>query len=352
MDCLIKNNETIKLGKKGVNYVTTVVDECNCNFNPIFQENVIGIDGQIELFSKERIPTGNLIAVQIKTGKSYYDLKKCECNLPIDSHREYWKTLKMPVIGIICIMDETNESIKTAYWVDIKKYLIKNTNAKSIKFKMSMYNEFSKTKFTDYFSYIVCDKLPKVSFQKAKILLNGDTLDRKLALDILQVYYSNEVQTWEKIFYLYEKKDVSIKYSIFFEAVSYAYAHPDHWLKSGIHEFSDESEKYVQEKVKSFNEQDIVNILSIIEGHFYDRGTLGQTADILISNIQDSANKMFNIILNHKIDIDIRYDAEILLAHQSKEFYIRNKELIKNMKSEYTELIVQYIEKFGEFDLY
>ena len=107
-----------------------------------------------------------------------------------------------------------------------------------------------------------------------------------------------------------------------------------------------------QEKVKSFNEQDIVNILSIIEGHYYDRGTLGQTADILISNIQDSANKMFNIILNHKIDTDIRYDAEILLAHQSKEFYIRNKELIKNMKSEYTELIVQYIEKFGEFDLY
>ena len=38
--------------------------------------------------------------------------------------------------------------------------------------------------------------------------MNGDTLDRKLALDILQVYYSNEVQTWEKIFYLYEKKDV------------------------------------------------------------------------------------------------------------------------------------------------
>ena len=212
---MIKNNETIKLGKKGVNYVTTVVDECNCNFNPIFQENDIGIDGQIELFSKERIPTGNLIAVQIKTGKSYYDLKKCECNLPIDSHREYWKMLKMPVIGIICIIDEINESIKTAYWVDIKKYLIKNPNAKSIKFKMSMHNEFSKTKFTDYFSYIVCDKLPKVSFQKAKILLNGDTLDRKLALDILQVYYSNEVQTWEKIFYLYEKRMLALNIQSF-----------------------------------------------------------------------------------------------------------------------------------------
>lgn len=212
---MIKNNETIKLGKKGVNYVTTVVDECNCNFNPIFQENDIGIDGQIELFSKERIPTGNLIAVQIKTGKSYYDLKKCECNLPIDSHREYWKTLKMPVIGIICIVDEINESIKTAYWVDIKKSLIKNSNAKSIKFKMSMHNEFSKTKFRDYFSCIVCDNLPKVSFQKAKILLNGDTLDRKLALDILQVYYSNEVQTWKKIFYLYEKRMLALNIQSF-----------------------------------------------------------------------------------------------------------------------------------------
>ena len=35
--------EDIKLGKKGVNYVTTVVDECMCSFHKIEQENDIGI---------------------------------------------------------------------------------------------------------------------------------------------------------------------------------------------------------------------------------------------------------------------------------------------------------------------
>ena len=47
-------NEDIKLGKKGVNYVTMIVDECMCSFHKIEQENDVGIDGQIELFDERR----------------------------------------------------------------------------------------------------------------------------------------------------------------------------------------------------------------------------------------------------------------------------------------------------------
>ena len=50
-----------------------------CNFHSIDQENDVGMDGQIELFDENRLPIGKLICVQIKTGKSYYDLNKSEC---------------------------------------------------------------------------------------------------------------------------------------------------------------------------------------------------------------------------------------------------------------------------------
>lgn len=252
-------NEDIKIGKKGVSYVTTIVDECMCSFHKIEQENDVGIDGQIELFDERRLPIGKLISVQVKTGRSYYDLDKNECHISIGTDREYWMKIDMPVIGIVCVMDEKYESVKTAFWVDIKEYLLK---------------------------------------------------------------------------------------------ISYAYYHPDHWLTKGRHEFSEESKKYVQQKVKMFSEEDIMNVLTIIEEHYFDRGSLGQTAEIIIRNASNSENKLLNIILNSEIDDDMRYDAEVILAYQNKEYYMQNIKEITCMDSECTELIVKYINDFGYFDLY
>ena len=345
-------SEDIKLGKKGVNYITTIVDECMCNFHSIDQENDVGIDGQIELFDENRLPIGKLICVQIKTGKSYYDLNKSECYIPVGTHYEYWIKIEMPIIGIVCVMDEKYESVKTAFWVDIKSYLLKNPEAKTIKFRMHIYNELSKDKYRKYFYNIVCGKLPQIEFKEAISLLRGDSADKKIAMDTLQIIFSCEVETWEKLFCLYNKKDEDVDYSVFFEAISYAYEHPDHWISKGMHEFSAESEKYVHCRVNNFSEEDIINVLSIIKNHYYDRGTLGQTADIIISNISNSEYKLLNIVMNPKIDNDLRYDAEIILAHQNKELYMQQIDQIKSMNSECTELIVQCIEDFGEFDLY
>lgn len=73
---IAKQNDKIKLGKKGINYVTDSVDNNHCNFHPILQENDVGIDGQIEFFDDSGLPLGKFVCVQVKTGKSYYDIKK------------------------------------------------------------------------------------------------------------------------------------------------------------------------------------------------------------------------------------------------------------------------------------
>lgn len=345
-------NEDIKLGKKGVNYVTTVVDECMCSFHKIEQENDIGIDGQIELFDEGHLPIGILISVQVKTGRSYYDLDKAECYIPIGAHREYWMKIEMPVIGIVCVMDEKYESVKTAFWVDIKEQLLLNPTASTIKFNMSIHNELSKEKFRKYFYCLVCKKAPIVEFDEALLLLDGSAMDKVLAMDMLLTFFSQEVKTWEIAFGLYDKSDKVVDCSSFMEAISYVYYHPDHWLTKGRHEFSEESKKYVQQKVKMFSEEDIMNVLSIIEEHYFDRGSRGQTAEIIIKNVSDSESKLLHIILNSEIDDDMRYDAEVILAYQNKEYYMQNVKKITCMDSECTELIVKYIKDFGYFDLY
>lgn len=345
-------NEDIKIGKKGVNYVTTIVDECMCSFHKIEQENDVGIDGQIELFDERRLPIGKLISVQVKTGRSYYDLDKNECHISIGTHREYWMKIDMPVIGIVCVMDEKYESVKTAFWVDIKEYLLKNPKATTVKFSMAIHNELSKEKFRKYFYFLICKKVPCINFNESLSLLDGNAVDKVLSMNMLLLFFTKKVKTWEIAFKLYDKRDAIVDYANFMEAISYAYYHPDHWLTKGRHEFSEESKKYVQQKVKMFSEEDIMNVLTIIEEHYFDRGSLGQTAEIIIRNVSNSENKLLNIILNSEIDDDMRYDAEVILAYQNKEYYMQNIKEITCMDSECTELIVKYINDFGYFDLY
>lgn len=183
-------------------------------------------------------------------------------------------------------------------------------------------------------------------------MLDGNAIDKVLAMDMLLIFFSQKVKTWEKAFELYNKRDTIVDYTNFMKAISYAYYHPDHWLTKGRHDFSEESKKYVQQKVKMFSEEDIMNVLSIIEEHYFDRGSLGQTAEIIIKNISDAESKLLHIILNSEIDDDMRYDAEVILAYQNKEYYMQNIKEITCMDSECTELIVKYINDFGYFDLY
>lgn len=345
-------SENIKLGKKGSNFITTIVDECMCNFHPIMQENDIGIDGQIELFDENKCPTGKLISVQIKTGKSYYDLNKSECFIPIESHKNYWLNIEMPVIGIVCIMDETYESVCSAFWVNIKEYLLSYPTASNISFKMCQYNEFSKEKFRKYFYQLINGKLPQIDIVEVIGLLESNTEDKLLAIDILQVNFSHEMKAWEILFSIYENNVVNIDYSNFFESISYAYSHPDLWRKKGIHEFSEDSAEYVRKKVELFETTDIINILQTVENHFFDRGTRGQTADVIIQNIKNSEYKLLNIVLDTNVDSDIRFDAEVILAHQNKVYYLENIRNIQAMNAECTDLLLKYIEEFGEYDLY
>ena len=79
----------------------------------------VGIDGQIEYVDKDGYATGRMIAVQIKSGKSFLKEKDGAWVFhPEKKHKFYWERFPLPVI-IILHDPETNQS----YWQDIRQAL-------------------------------------------------------------------------------------------------------------------------------------------------------------------------------------------------------------------------------------
>jgi hypothetical protein len=139
----LKTNST---SKAGINYVRTIVESDNLIFQKIDQENDVGIDALIEVVKKER-PTGNFIAAQIKSGKSYFDKKSNFCKFPIGGHRDYWSNYSLPVYGIVFI----NE-FESAYWIDIKHYLKNRPTDTIISFEPNLVNVINQTTFITIYS--------------------------------------------------------------------------------------------------------------------------------------------------------------------------------------------------------
>jgi len=96
------------------------------NLGCIFREQPIedyGIDAHVEFIEKERA-TGKLIALQIKSGDSWFKEKKGN-NIIFrgnNEHLEYWQNHSLPVIVVLY-----KHSEKTAYWQAVNNNTVQRT---------------------------------------------------------------------------------------------------------------------------------------------------------------------------------------------------------------------------------
>lgn len=129
--------------KKGINHIKRVIKSVNCEFHTIHQENDIGLDAIIEL-NENTGKKGRLVAVQVKSGKSFYTVKTGKCKIDISEHREYWLNHDLDVYGIVFIPE-----LFKAFYVDIKSYLIENPKRTVITFSSAPENEFNFENFNN-----------------------------------------------------------------------------------------------------------------------------------------------------------------------------------------------------------
>ena len=88
----------------------------------------VGIDGQIEYLNEQGQVTGNLAAVQIKSGISYIGKNHpCIRFRPSAKHANYWREFPVPVL--LVIHDPSSDAL---YWTDARQQLRADSNREVI----------------------------------------------------------------------------------------------------------------------------------------------------------------------------------------------------------------------------
>jgi hypothetical protein len=179
--------------KKGLNFVRSAVEDSSSLFHKIEQENDLGIDALIELIRDEK-PLNKQVAVQIKSGQSYYNSSSDECLIPIESHRDYWSSHPLPVIGIVYV-----PALKRAHWIDIKSYLKNFPAAAVIRYRTSEANRFDSAAFSKLIVPSLLHEIPQLSFQEAFALFRSSKPDEfSLGLIVLFRRYPNTREVWDE----------------------------------------------------------------------------------------------------------------------------------------------------------
>lgn len=101
----------------------------------------VGIDGNMEFVNTEGFATGRMVAVQVKSGTSYFShpTPRGWKFYPERKHRNYWESFPLPVLLVLHDPD-TNRS----YWTDARQAL-RNTHEERVFIEVSASNCLQET---------------------------------------------------------------------------------------------------------------------------------------------------------------------------------------------------------------
>ena len=120
-------SNTAKLGEFGVRIVSKVIsDTFGWLFKRNHQEHDFGIDGQVELVTNDGAVTGQMLAVQIKCGRSFLVEKNKWGFVYMGERKHLNYLLNYPLPVIICLCDP---DCLRCYWVHFRQELTERTRS-------------------------------------------------------------------------------------------------------------------------------------------------------------------------------------------------------------------------------
>jgi|GEM_PF-428708 len=339
----LKSNIT---AKAGVNFVREIVENSGCLFHKIEQDNDLGIDGIIEFIQDEK-PAHKSVAVQIKSGPSYYQPNKSTCIIPIEKHREYWTNYALPVCGIVYIPE-----LKKGYWTNIKSQLKSDSELKSIKFIANRSNQLDLVNFNRLFVPNVLNQTPDLSLEEAVSFFDSD-YENEFVLGSLILFrkHVNKKVTWDKFIEHIRKSNAEdINEEIVYRLAHIPW-HPDIWYQG--EPILGETKEYCLKKIKKFKEEDVIKLLSLIdEGIGIQRGTIGQSIEAILSQASEIECMLAEIINNKSIELNIRHSAAAIYAYYLQEGSLELLGKFSEEESWYFAMLVGFIKEFKHYNLY
>jgi hypothetical protein len=333
--------------KRGVNFVRSVVEDGGSLFHKIEMENDLGIDALIELL-RDGQPLNHQLAVQIKSGVSYYDATECECLIPVGSHRQYWLNHPLSVIGIVFV-----PSLKCAHWVDIKARLRESPTVSLIRFKASEANRFDGSTFTRLFVPIVLQhEVPDLSLKDAVRLFRSSKLD-EMHLGLITMFrrYPNDREVWDEIVGAFRSMQQNTIPPIMIYYLAHIPWHPD--IFSRGESIREETREYVQGLMASFDIGDIMKLLSFIDDeNGISRGTVGQSVEAIVSSLPNANIHLEHIVRDSSAGQVTRDYAALILAMNVGRSAIPTIALLAAGGSWYAQELIAHLNSHGSVTPY
>jgi hypothetical protein len=339
----IKSNVT---AKDGVNYVRCIVEHKGCIFHKIEQENDLGIDALIELI-RDEMPLHKQVAVQIKSGKSYYNEAKDECLIPIRSHRDYWLKHPLPVIGIVYV-----PAHGAAYWADIKAFLEREPNATVIRFQVAKINTFNESTFSSLFVSSVLNETPTIPHDEAVDFLQSKHAN-EVHLGILVLFrrFPNEMDTWDYFIRFFESTDAVEIPPVLIYFFAHVPWHGDIWSRGkGL---TEATRTAVRERHFSrFGVPEVVKLLNLADESGFSRGSIGQSVEAIISSLPNCSTFLEEILSQKSYPIEIRERAALIYAMHEPAKSLPFMQGLSSEGSDFMGELAEYVRENGGFNPY
>lgn len=332
--------------KEGINFIRTAVEASGCLFLKIEQENDLGIDALIEFIENEH-PLNMQVAVQVKSGMSYYTVESGECAFPVGSHREYWTRHPLPVFGLVYV-----PSLQRAHWVNIKHYLKAHPSAASVRFSATEANRLDKVTFKTLFMRAVLGQTPVLGIDEAFRLVRSDKADETyLGLLVLFRRFPNNPAVWDELVRTFVERPASHIPPVLIFWLAHIPWHSD--IFGAGEQIWPATRQYARSLLSELTVEHVIKLLSFIDPEEQiGRGTLGQSVEAIISSLPKAAAMLREIVGSAEINMQLREYAGLILAMNEGPNALAELLMLENEGSWYAGEIVKHIKEYGAVNPY
>ncbi len=315
-----KWKSTKKTENQGIIFLESVINENGSIYRPIPGDKDTGIDGFIEFVDSENV-TGELIAVQVKTGDSYYNVKTNEFELNLDNDMlNYWQNYMLPVILFFY-----SPSKKRGAWVSVSdfiKYQQYHGKIPIKKITTSLNNyELRGDNFSDLRDY------GKMYFDSKKLF---ECVDRCLSDSEQEVFdcfmilanhpYSrgNRITTFLAKYLLKSNNTELLKTALFI--LGYGVGR-NRWSWNPNNDDERKISSYAYDICETITEEELIKLLRLIDNEaFHGPDALGERFFDIISCCHDKAIPIFERVATDKSEpIERRLNALYLIYECDEE---------------------------------
>lgn len=338
-----QTNVTAKLG---INFVRSAVEGAGSLFHKIEAENDLGIDGFIELVRDEK-PLNRQVAVQVKSGPSYYNASGGECLFQIGSHREYWFNHLLPVVGIVYV-----PALGVAHWVNIKGYLKDHPSSSVIRFQKSEANRFDQATFSKLFVPAVLHEVPDLSLADAIKLFGSSKPDESyLGLIVLFRRYPNVPEVWDHFVRCLAEKPVSEIPPILVHYLAHIPWHGD--IAYFGEPITRETQAHAKALLAQLSREQVVKLLGFVgEEGSISRGAIGQSVEAIISSLPNATEFLKSITLDNSLPMFTRECAAIILSMNEGKSAIPSLAALASTGSWYAGELIEHLNTYGGVNPY